>query len=177
MKKFIAIIAVTSGLIFASCGNQNGSQPGSAPSGRSGNSSTDGNVVNDSGQTGNQTGNLPPAEDSFANAAPSGNAMDPTSGSRGSALIAARDCKTCHNIDGKNIGPSYQMIADKYGNNDAMADELSLKIINGGSGRWGQIAMPPHHDVSTQDAREMARYILSLSNSSTGTGDSTMGGK
>ena len=55
------------------------------------------------------------------------------------------------------------MIADKYGNSEAMADELSLKIIKGGSGRWGQVVMPPHDNISTQDATDMARYILSLS--------------
>ena len=162
MKQAIVIFTFTAGLFFASCGNQNGD---------------DQNKVNDTNQINNQTGNLPPANDSFANSIPSGSAATGTGSSRGAALIASNNCKTCHTINQKNIGPSYQMIADKYGNNDAMADELSLKIINGGSGRWGQVVMPPHHDVSTADARDMARYILSLSKSSTGTGDTTMGGK
>lgn len=147
MKNLIVCIAIASGLFVASCGNQDDSNK---------------NVVNDSNQVGDQTGNLPPANDSFANSIPSGKAFD-ANGSSGSALIASNDCKTCHNIQGKNIGPSYQMIADKYGNSEAMADELSLKIINGGSGRWGQVAMPPHQNVSTEEARQMARYILSLS--------------
>jgi len=159
MKKLIVIVAITSGLFVASCGNQNGSDN---PSGASNANTTD-NAVNDSNQVGNQTGNNPPANDSFANSVPSGAANTGTSTSRGASLIASHNCKTCHNIEGKNIGPSYQMIADKYGNNDAMVDELSLKIIKGGSGRWGQVVMPPHDNVSTQDAQEMARYILSLS--------------
>ncbi len=62
------------------------------------------------------------------------------------------------------IGPSYQMIADKYGYNEGMVDELAKKIISGGSGRWGSVVMPPHDDINVNDAREMARYILSLSN-------------
>jgi len=159
MKKLIVIVTITSGLFITSCGNQSGSNN---PSGSSNANATD-NVVNDSNKTGDQTGNLPPANDSFANSVPSGSATTGTGTSKGAALIASNNCKTCHNVQGKNIGPSYQMIADKYGNNDAMADELSLKIIKGGSGRWGQVVMPPHDDVSTQDAREMARYILSLS--------------
>jgi cytochrome c len=158
MKKIIVIIAIASGLFIASCGNQNGTNN---PSGGD-NSNTTGNGVNDSNQVGNQNGNNPPANDSFANSIPSGGASGQSSTS-GSALIASNDCKTCHNIQGKMIGPSYQMIADKYGNNDAMADELSLKIIKGGSGRWGQVVMPAHQNVSTDQAREMARYILSLS--------------
>lgn len=159
MKKLFVIVAITSGMFITSCGNQSGSNN---PSGASNDNSTD-KVVNDSNQTGNQTGDNPPATDSFANSVPSGSASTGAGVSKGAALIASNNCKTCHNINQKNIGPSYQMIADKYGNNDAMADELSLKIINGGSGRWGQVVMPPHHDISTQDAREMARYILSLS--------------
>ena len=151
MKKVFALLAVAAAFFIASCGNQNGDDTNK--------------VNNDSGQVNDQTGNLPPANDSFANSIPSGNAADANAAptTRGSSLIASNNCKTCHNIQGKNIGPSYQMIADKYGNSEAMADELSLKIIKGGSGRWGQVAMPPHQDVSTEDARDMARYILSLS--------------
>jgi cytochrome c551/c552 len=162
MKKLIVIIAISSGLLIASCGNQNGS---SAPSGRAGENGTD-NVVNDSGQTNNQTGDAPMGNDSFANSIPSGKIYDENSTpeERGAALIAGRNCKTCHNINGDNIGPSYQKVADKYGYTTAMVDELSLKIINGGSGRWGTVVMPPHHNVNTEEARAMAQYILSLSN-------------
>ena len=137
MKKLIVIIAIGSGLFISSCGNQEGAE--------------------------NQTGNNPPGQDSFANAIPSGKTEDESATTRGAALIATHNCKTCHNIEGKNIGPSYQMVADKYGNTEAMADELSLKIINGGSGRWGTVVMPPHQNVTTEEARDMARYILSLS--------------
>ncbi|TKK68669.1 c-type cytochrome [Ilyomonas limi] len=164
MKKFIVIIVVTSGLFVASCGNQNGDEN---------------NQVNDTTQANNQSGSLPPAEDSLVNAVPSGQAYDSTGSvtGRGASLIAGNDCKTCHNTEGKNIGPSYQMIADKYGNSEAMADELSLKIIKGGSGRWGTVVMPPHNNVSTAEARDMARYILSLSKNNGGTNDSTASGK
>lgn len=164
MKKALAILVITSGLFVASCGNQNGD---------------DHNKVNDTNQVNSQNGNLPPANDSLVNSVPSGEASNASASpaARGASLIASNNCKTCHNIQGKNIGPSYQMIADKYGNNDAMADELSLKIINGGSGRWGQVVMPAHHDISTEQARDMARYILSLSKSTTGSGDTTVGAK
>jgi cytochrome c len=158
MRKLIVIVAIASGIFIASCGNQTGS---TNESGTDTKNTTNG--VNDSNQVGNQTGNTPPANDSFANSIPSGSASTGTSASKGAALIASNDCKTCHNINQKMTGPSYQMIADKYGNSEAMADELSLKIIKGGSGRWGQVVMPPHNNVSTEDARDMARYILSLS--------------
>jgi len=164
MKKLIVIIAVTSGLFVASCGNQNGDEN---------------NQVNDTTQVNGQNGNLPPANDSLVNSVPSGQAYDSTGSvtARGASLIASNDCKTCHNTEGKNIGPSYQMIADKYGNSDAMADELSLKIIKGGSGRWGTVVMPPHQNVSTAEARDMARYILSLSKNNTTASDTSANSK
>jgi cytochrome c len=160
MKKLIVIGIITSGLFITSCGNQTGS----VNSNGTGDRNTTDNVVNDSNQVGNQTGNAPMANDSFANSIPSGKIYDPNSTpeERGSALIAARDCKTCHNIDGKMIGPSYKMVAEKYPTSEGMIDELAKKIISGGSGRWGTVAMPPHQDVSVNDARDMARFILSL---------------
>ena len=39
---------------------------------------------------------------------------------------------------------------------------LGKKIISGGMGHWGDIAMTPHPGLSETDAREMARYVLSL---------------
>lgn len=162
MKKLIVIAAIASGLFIASCGNQNGSEPtGAAPAGTQGADGTD-NVINDANQVGNQTGSMPPANDSFVNSIPSGKAYD-ANGSRGSALIATHNCKTCHMLNEKNIGPSYKMVAEKYSFSEAMVDELSLKIRNGGSGRWGTVVMPPHQNISVEDSREMARFILSLS--------------
>ena len=39
---------------------------------------------------------------------------------------------------------------------------LAVKIIKGGGGVWGDIPMAPHPAISTDDAKEMVRYILSL---------------
>ncbi len=80
----------------------------------------------------------------------------------GAVLIANNDCKTCHAIDKKMTGPSYNMIADKYTNSAGMRDELAYKIEHGGSGRWGNVVMPAHPQVTRTDANEMANYILSL---------------
>ena len=137
MKKLIVVIAIASGLFITGFGNQEGSK---------------------------EPGTNPPAEDSFANSTGgAGSAVTGTpTAADGSKLIASGDCKTCHNLNEKMTGPSYKDIAKKYGNSDAMADELSLKIINGGSGRWGNVAMPPHQNFSTAEAKAMAQFILSL---------------
>jgi cytochrome c len=80
----------------------------------------------------------------------------------GEALIQKNDCLTCHKLDQKIIGPAYNDVANKYTASPAVIDTLANKIIKGGSGNWGNIAMSPHPNLSLTDAREMVKYILSL---------------
>ena len=80
----------------------------------------------------------------------------------GARMIAANDCLTCHKIDQKSIGPSYDSIALKYEMNQGNIENLAHKIIAGGYGRWGTVAMTPHPGLSEPDAQEMVKYILSL---------------
>jgi cytochrome c len=84
----------------------------------------------------------------------------------GSRLIAANDCLTCHQISQKGFGPSYQQIANRYENNQGNVENLADKIRKGGKGLWGQNMMTPHPTVSDPQAQEMARYILSLRDTS-----------
>ncbi|MEJ5051456.1 c-type cytochrome [Chryseobacterium culicis] len=78
----------------------------------------------------------------------------------GLQLIEGTDCLTCHKIDSKLIGPSYQEVAAKYTETDL--DMLAQKIIDGGKGNWGEIPMTPHTGLSKENARQMVKYILSL---------------
>ncbi len=80
----------------------------------------------------------------------------------GQRLIGVNDCKTCHNEKVQTIGPSYKQIAERYPMNEETVISLANKVIAGGSGFWGSPAMSPHPELSIADAREMARYILSL---------------
>lgn len=77
-------------------------------------------------------------------------------------LYASLDCKACHTMDTKSIGPALKEISKKYDGKAAAADMLARKIITGGSGNWGSYPMPPHADLPEKDAREIAGYILSL---------------
>jgi cytochrome c len=79
-------------------------------------------------------------------------------------LIGSSDCLTCHKVNEKLTGPSYKDVATKYEATDANIDMLAKKIIEGGAGNWGPVAMTPHPTVSADDAKEMVRYILSLKN-------------
>ena len=78
----------------------------------------------------------------------------------GLALIEGADCLTCHQIDKRVVGPSYQEVADKYTEGDL--DMLASKIIEGGKGNWGEIPMTPHAGMSPDVAKKMVSYILTL---------------
>ena len=78
----------------------------------------------------------------------------------GKDLIEKSSCLTCHKEDSKLIGPSYQDVAAKY--TDADIDQLADKIINGGSGVWGDVMMSPHPGMDKENAKKMVKYILTL---------------
>ncbi|TLV03964.1 PA14 domain-containing protein [Dyadobacter luticola] len=77
-------------------------------------------------------------------------------------LFAKSDCNTCHNQDVKTVGPAYKAIAERYENNEENKNKLVAKVITGGAGNWGQIAMSPHPDLKKEDAETMVSYILNL---------------
>ncbi len=81
---------------------------------------------------------------------------------QGQTLVDASDCKTCHHPTNKIIGPAHMEVAKKYEFTKANVSLLAGKIINGGSGVWGDIPMSPHTDISKGDAEKMAMYVLSL---------------
>ena len=83
---------------------------------------------------------------------------------KGLKFIEANDCKACHAKDKKSIGPAYVQIAKKYQGSKTAMETLTKKIIAGGSGVWGEVPMAGHPQLSTDDAAEMTKYILSLSN-------------
>lgn len=76
----------------------------------------------------------------------------------GEQLIERLDCSGCHSVSEKMIGPSYQEIAGKYSDKDI--ELLASKIIEGGSGVWGNVPMTPHTQVSKDEAKKMVEYIL-----------------
>ena len=120
-------------LLFASCGNNN----------KSGSSTTTTDTTTSTTKTSTSTTSM---------------ATD----TAGKALMANSDCMTCHKIDQKVVGPALKDIAQKYTASPAVIDTLANKVIKGGSGNWGSIAMSPHPAVSIDDARSMVKYILSL---------------
>ncbi|WP_210463903.1 ThuA domain-containing protein [Rufibacter roseolus] len=80
----------------------------------------------------------------------------------GRTLMESSDCKGCHKIDQKSIGPDYQAVSKRYLKDPKATSHLTNKIIKGGSGVWGENAMPAHPDLSEADARQIVSWILSL---------------
>jgi glucose/arabinose dehydrogenase/cytochrome c551/c552/type 1 glutamine amidotransferase len=79
----------------------------------------------------------------------------------GKNMIEVSDCKTCHKLDEKSIGPSFKEVAEKYKNDPAAPDYLADKIIKGGGGVWGETAMSAHPTITSGEAHQIVEYILS----------------
>ena len=82
----------------------------------------------------------------------------------GKNLTLSLDCKSCHKEQEKVIGPAYAMVADRYRKDPKASSYLMQKITNGGSGVWGEVAMPAHPNVKQGDLKQIVTYILSLGN-------------
>ncbi|PIQ19758.1 MAG: carbohydrate-binding protein, partial [Cytophagales bacterium CG18_big_fil_WC_8_21_14_2_50_42_9] len=63
---------------------------------------------------------------------------------QGKTLIANSDCKSCHALEAKSIGPSYLAVAERYKGKTGIEDMLAAKIIQGGNGNWGKNVMAAH---------------------------------
>jgi cytochrome c len=80
----------------------------------------------------------------------------------GLALVKQNDCPSCHMVDRKIVGPSYNDVSDKYELTAANVEMLASHVINGNVGVWGEIPMPAHPSLSKEDAELMVTYVLLL---------------
>jgi cytochrome c len=81
--------------------------------------------------------------------------------SPGRSLAQRHGCLGCHATEAQLVGPSYRAVQERYRDQPAAAAELTRHIRAGGSGRWGQVAMPPQAQLGEADARRLAAWILS----------------
>jgi cytochrome c551/c552 len=80
----------------------------------------------------------------------------------GKALMEASDCKACHKTNEMSVAPSFYAISEKYNGDPHTIEMLASKIINGGSGVWGERAMAAHPNIKPADAQSIVKWILSL---------------
>jgi cytochrome c len=78
------------------------------------------------------------------------------------ALLKKSDCNACHSLNTASLGPSFMKVALKYKGDRAAQQRLAKKVINGGSGVWGDAMMPAHSSMSATEAGSIVKYILSL---------------
>jgi cytochrome c len=80
-------------------------------------------------------------------------------------LAQKKSCMACHATDKKLVGPAYKEVAAKYaGQKDAVA-QLAERIQKGsvpGKGNWGAIPMPANPQVSADEAKQLATWVLSV---------------
>jgi glucose/arabinose dehydrogenase/cytochrome c551/c552/type 1 glutamine amidotransferase len=82
----------------------------------------------------------------------------------GKNLMLSLDCKGCHKVDTKSVGPAFIDVSKRYQKNPQATAILAEKIIKGGSGNWGEVAMAAHPNLKESDAKQIVSWILSLSN-------------
>jgi len=74
-------------------------------------------------------------------------------------LAKSKSCFACHAMAKKLVGPSFKDVAAKYRNDKGAEDKLILKILQGGSGTWGAVPMPPNQ-VTDAEAHQLVRWVL-----------------
>ena len=74
-------------------------------------------------------------------------------------LAQKKNCMSCHGVDKKIVGPSFQDVAAKYAADKTAVDKLAQKIQKGGAGVWGPIPMPANA-VSDAEAKTLAQWVM-----------------
>ena len=76
------------------------------------------------------------------------------------ALLAANSCTACHGMANKIVGPGFNEIAAKHKGKADLESYLTGRIREGGSGVYGAVPMPPQPQLSVDDARSIAKWIV-----------------
>jgi cytochrome c len=77
-------------------------------------------------------------------------------------LAKSVNCLACHQVRDRRVGPPFAAVAQRFAGQQGAPDYLAQSIRSGGKGRWGAVPMPAQPQVSAQQARELAEWILSL---------------
>jgi len=77
-------------------------------------------------------------------------------------LLRGKVCLGCHQVDTPRVGPPFRAVAQRYGSQPEALDYLVQSIRNGGRYRWGKLSMAAQPQVSPDEARLIAQWILTL---------------
>ena len=87
------------------------------------------------------------------------------------ALITKGNCRACHLVEGKLVGPAFADVAKRYVNDAGAPARLSQKVVTGGGGVWSPLAMPPNALINESEASTILKYVLSLADTNAGNRD------
>ena len=76
------------------------------------------------------------------------------------ALLNAHACLGCHALDKQVVGPAYHDVASKYKSDPQALAKVMQSIRNGGTGKWGQVPMPPTTGVNDAQVKALAEFVL-----------------
>lgn len=77
-------------------------------------------------------------------------------------LAQKKNCLACHTMDKKIVGPSYKDVAAKYKGQAGAEAKLAEKILKGGAGTWGPVPMPANPQVSADEAKQLAKWVMTI---------------
>ncbi|MDG1356981.1 MAG: c-type cytochrome [Akkermansiaceae bacterium] len=83
-------------------------------------------------------------------------------------LYVSQGCIACHQLDklgGANqlyVGPTMAAVGSHYANDPKGLETILHSLQMGAKGKWGQNEMPPQTHLTGEDARHLARWILTL---------------
>jgi sulfite dehydrogenase len=75
------------------------------------------------------------------------------------ALVDRAGCLNCHDPQ-KKIAPDFKEVAKKYNNRADAMQKITHQISNGGSGQWGAILMPAFTQLSPEETKILAQWVL-----------------
>lgn len=78
------------------------------------------------------------------------------------ALAQQKNCLNCHQVERKIVGPAFKDVARRYAGQKDVAPVLANKIRLGGAGAWGPVAMSANPQVTPDEARLLAEWVLTL---------------
>jgi cytochrome c len=84
----------------------------------------------------------------------------PAAAGANEALARKHGCLGCHAPNAQLVGPSYAAVAERYSGQADASARLVAKLRQGGSGNWGDIAMPPQPGLPEADAKRLVSWIL-----------------
>ncbi len=74
--------------------------------------------------------------------------------------IVRSGCFNCHSKKDRNIGPSFEAIANTYSDGPNSLEKLTRSVVNGSRDVWGTERMPPFTEADEKTVRGMISWVL-----------------